>query len=167
MKPEEKKEPEKKEEVVAETQELANKVADLTGLLQRLQAEFDNYRKRTNDERKEIKNIHNHLFFEKLIPIIDNFEEALKHPCTDKNYELGMKMIHAALIDVLNNENVIIINPQGEQFTAELHEALDTDTNSEHPDNTITKVLQKGYVLNGRPIRRAKVIVNKRTEAHK
>lgn len=142
------------------TEELNKKISDVTGLLQRVQAEFENYRKRTEEEKKTIKHVHNQLIFEKIIPIIDNFEEALKHPCTDKNYEIGMKMIHASLVELLENEGVQILNPVEQAFDADMHEALSTESDKEKKENTVLKVLKKGYVLNGRPIRRAKVIVN-------
>jgi molecular chaperone GrpE len=143
------------------TEELNSKISELTNTLQRLQAEFENYRKRTEEEKKSIKHVHNQIVFHKLIPIIDNFEEALKHSCTDKNYEIGMKMIHAALVELLTNEGVTISDPVDEPFNAEIHEAISTESDKEKKENTILKTLKKGYILNGKPIRRAKVIVNK------
>lgn len=145
-------------------EDLNQKVGELTDLLQRLQAEFENYRRRTEEEKKTIKNLHSQLIFEKLIPIIDNFEEALKHECVDKNYEIGMKMIHASLAEMLSSEGVEIINPEGEKFKPEIHEAIATEEDKEKENNSILKVLKKGYLLENKPIRRAKVIVNKTEE---
>lgn len=140
----------------------SEKVKDLTQLLQRLQAEFENYKKRTNTEINDSVEMGKSTVFEKLIPIIDHFELALKHKCADENYELGMKMIHGLLIDMLTSEHVNIIDPLGQKFDPCLHEAVGTQSEEDKDDNEILEVAQKGYTLFDNVLRRARVMVNQK-----
>jgi molecular chaperone GrpE len=137
-----------------------NKLKELEDQFQRLQAEFANYKKRTNLEFEELGLVTKANMIEKLLPIIDNFELALKHNCSDENYVLGMKMIHGLLIDMLSSEHVNIIDPLGQKFDPCFHEAIGTK-NEDKDEDEILEVAQKGYVLYDKVIRRAKVIVNK------
>ena len=141
----------------------ATRVVELTELLKRLQAEFENFKRRTQEERKDFSNSAKRSFLDKIIPIVDHFEMALQHECADKNYELGMKMIHGLLIDMLISESVSILNPLDEKFDPVQHEAVGTSNNKNVKDNVIVEVKQKGYMLSGKVIRSAKVIINSKT----
>ena len=124
--------------------------------IQRLQAEFDNFRKRVDREKQEIyKNANEELVF-KLLAILDNFELALKH-IDDK----GVKMIYSELYSILEKEGLKSIKAQG-KFNPEIHEALMQEQGGE--DDKITEELQKGYTLNDKVIRASKVKITKQME---
>ncbi len=138
-----------------------DEIKDLTVLLQKLQADFDNFRKRNNDEKKEYEFIYKKQLVEKLIPIIDHFENALKHNCTDDNYALGMKMIHGLFIDFLLSEHIGIVDPLGAKFDANNHTVVEVIHDKTQDDNSIVEVKNKGYLFKDKVIRRARVVVNK------
>ena len=121
--------------------------------LQRLQAEFENFRKRIEKEKSEIfKNANKDLII-KLLGILDNFELALKH-VDDK----GINMIYSELYSILENEGLKIIKAEG-KFNPEFHEALIHEEGKEN--GKIIEELQKGYMLNDKVIRASKVKISK------
>ena len=148
----------KKKEKKKSEKEVNKELADS---FQRLQAEFANYRKRTDQEVLDSSENAKASIVEKLLPVIDNFELALKHKCADENYEMGMKMIHGLLIDMLNTEHVNIIDPLEQKFDPAIHEAIGTKK-EDKDENEILEVAQKGYILFDKVIRRAKVVVNQK-----
>jgi len=139
-------------------------IKDLTGLLQRLQAEFNNYKRRVDEEKKTYSVLAKKNFVEKLIPIIDHFELALRHECMDKNYEMGMKMIHGLLIDMLVSEHISILDPLDQKFDPNTHEVISTSYVSDKEEDVVLDVQQKGYLLGGKVIRSARVVINKKAE---
>ncbi|MGM5483631.1 MAG: nucleotide exchange factor GrpE [Nanobdellota archaeon] len=134
---------------------------ELESHLKRLQAEFENYMKRTETEKEQYKYKYISDFASKIIPIIDQFEIALKHECSDKNFYQGMMMIYSQLIDALKSEGIKEINPEGKEYDMNKHEAISVKEDKEIEENEVVQVVKKGYELNGRVIRRASVIVNK------
>ncbi len=121
--------------------------------LQRLQAEFENFRKRTEKERSDIfKNANEELII-KLLGILDNFELAMKH-LDDK----GINMIYSELYSILESEGLKIIKTEG-KFNPEFHEALIQEEGKEN--GKIIEELQKGYMLNDKVIRASKVKITK------
>ena len=121
--------------------------------LQRLQAEFENFRKRTEKEQKIIfKNANEDLII-KLLNILDNFELALEH-LDDK----GINMIYSELYDILENEGLKAIKAEG-KFDPRIHEALIQEEGEE--DEKIIEELLKGYTLNDKVIRPSKVKITK------
>ena len=121
--------------------------------LQRLQAEFDNYRKRTEKEKQEILKSANKDLIIKLLNIFDNFELALKHTNNE-----GIKMIYSELYSILEKQGLISIKAQG-KFNPELHEVLIQEEGKK--DGIILEELQKGYTLNDKLIRASKVKISK------
>ena len=121
--------------------------------LQRLQAEFDNYRKRTEKEKQEILKSANKDLIIKLLNILDNFELALKHTNNE-----GIKMIYSELYSILEKQGLISIKAQG-KFNPELHEVLIQEEGKK--DGIILEELQKGYTLNDKLIRASKVKISK------
>ncbi len=124
--------------------------------LQRLQAEFENFRKRTEKERKTIFQNANEDLIVKLLGILDNFELALKH-IDDK----GINMIYSELYIILENEGLKIIKTEG-KFDPRIHEALIQEDGEE--DEKIIEEFQKGYTLNDKVIRASKVKIIKTME---
>ena len=121
--------------------------------LQRLQAEFDNYRKRVDKEKQEILKNSNKDLIIKLLNVLDNFELALKH--TD---DKGIKMIYSELYSILEKQGLKQIKAEG-KFNPELHEVLIQEKGKK--DGIILEELQKGYTLNNKLIRTSKVKISK------
>ncbi|MFH1521722.1 MAG: nucleotide exchange factor GrpE [archaeon] len=121
--------------------------------MQRLQAEFENFRKRTEKERQAIFLNANEDLIVKLLGILDNFELALKH-IDDK----GINMIYSELYTILENEGLKPIKAEG-KFDPRIHEALIQEEGEE--DEKIIEEFQKGYMLNDKVIRHSKVKITK------
>ncbi len=134
---------------------------ELIDQLRRLQAEFENYKKRIEKERGEFSRYVKGEVIAKLLPVIDNFELAL-NSCDEKRREerfyKGVELIYAQLMEVLEKEGVRTFNPIGERFDPYKHEAMLSEE-SEREKNTIIEVLQKGYTLHDKVLRTAKVKV--------
>ncbi len=121
-------------------------------------AEFDNFRKRVEREREENRQLAVEDFIRDLLPVIDNFERALEHAGDDSGgFHQGVEMIAKQLIDLLSRRGISEINPQGEIFDPERHEAVQRVEDGEHPPGTIVFVMLKGYQADGRLIRPALV----------
>ncbi len=140
--------------------ELTHKTRELTDSLQRLQAEFENYKKRVEKEKQDLIRYASQNLIIKLLPIVDSFEIALKNHKDKNKFLEGMKLVFSQFYSLLEKEGLKQINPLGEKFDPNKHEVLICDK-SNKPDNTIIKVLQKGYILNNKPIRHAKVKIAK------
>ncbi len=121
--------------------------------LQRLQAEFDNYRKRSDKEKQEIYDNANEKLIIRLLDILDSFELALKH-----NSDKGVEMIYSQLYSLLESKGLKIIKAKG-KFNPEIHEALIQEKGYE--EDMIIEELQKGYFLNDKVIRPSKVKISK------
>ncbi len=141
-----------------EKQNKQNKEKDSNYLeqLQRLQAEFDNFRKRTEKEKYELLKNANEDLIVKLLGVLDNFELALEH-VEDK----GIKMIYSELYSILEKEGLNIIKTEGE-FDPKIHEAIIQEEGKEN--EKIVEELQKGYILNDKVIRPSKVKITKTME---
>lgn len=124
-------------------------------------AEFDNFRKRTERERNEWKNLATEDLIREILPVMDNFERALQHAgdSDPETFRQGVEMIARQLGDLLQKEGLEELNPLGAQFDPELHEAVERIENSEHEPGTVVSVLVKGYTLRGRLVRPAMVSV--------
>jgi len=131
----------------------------------RLQAEWDNFRKRTAQEREAERERAAAHVFEKLLPIIDDLELAVKHSGTDNLASLqeGIKAVYFKLKDVFEKEGVRAVCPmQGEYFDPSVHEAVGTLFDIQYPYEAIMSTYQKGYSMGGRILRNAQVIVSQR-----
>jgi len=135
---------------------------DTEALLKRVQADFLNYRRRTDEEKADLRNYYTSAMITKIIPIIDNFELALKHECVDKNYATGMEMIYKLFLETLKTEGVEQVNPAGEVFDTLKHEAINTTWNPAEKEDIVLEVITKGYGMKGKMLRRARVVVNKK-----
>ncbi|MFT4325914.1 MAG: nucleotide exchange factor GrpE [Candidatus Woesearchaeota archaeon] len=144
----------------SEMERMTQEINDLTDTLKRVQAEFDNYKKRTSLEKEAYGKVAKAQLFEKLIPIIDHFENALKHAAENDNFVMGMRMIHGLLLDLLQSEHVSILDPLDQKFDPHKHEAIGTMTDASKEGDVVLEVQQKGYMLFDKVIRQAKVVVN-------
>ena len=136
-------------------------VAEYTEHLKRLQAEFENYVKRVEKERAEISERASARLIIKLLVIVDDFDRAV-HQLKDVSPETrkGIELIFKNLHKVLAEEKVAPIKSIGEKLDPYRHEVL-LQVESDAPEETILEELQKGYLMNGRVIRYAKVKVSK------
>ncbi|CDZ16608.1 Protein grpE [Candidatus Johnevansia muelleri] len=114
-----------------------------------------------SEEVNKIKNFGLINFIKNLIPAIDSLEKSIENIKENNNLIEGLKLILKIQIDLLKKEGVNILNPLLEPFNPNYHEAMTLITNLSVEPNIIVDVLQKGYILNGRLIRPALVIVNK------
>lgn len=125
----------------------------------RLYAEFQNFRRRTDKEKNDIYAFANEKFAMGLLEVVDNFERAMEHGSeSDPKFAEGMQLILKQLQGVLEKNNVEEIEAQGKPFDPNYHNAVMTEA-AEAESGTVTKVLQKGYMLNKKVIRPSMVAV--------
>lgn len=139
--------------------EAQKKAEELNDRLLRTMAEYDNYRKRTQKEKESIYPDAISFAVQTMLPVIDNFEFALNSECTDENFKKGMEMIYGQMLESLKALNVSEINPIGNPFDPEEHNAVMHVEDDTVEENTVVEVLRKGYKLGDRVIRFAMVKV--------
>ena len=128
-------------------------------LVQRKQAEFANYRRRTESVRQEAYDDGRRDAIEKLLPVVDNLERALDAAREESALRSGVEMVLRQTLEKLTKMGVETIDPMGQPFDAELHNAVMQGSAEEGEPGTVCQVLQKGYRLGGRVIRHAMVKV--------
>jgi len=130
---------------------------------QRLQAEFDNYRKRVSRDAEDAAKRAGQRVISELLPALDNLERALAHveaggdgaQLTD-----GVRMVLQQVLDVLGKEGVEVIDPRGAQFDFNEHQAVSQLEDSSVTEGTVLDVYQRGYRMHGRVLRPASVVVS-------
>ena len=150
-------EEEPKADPLKEAQDLAEKYLDMA---RRLQADFDNYRKRTQRENEEFKKYANAGIVTDLLNVVDDLDRALEHAKEEDDLTVGIRGVRTNLMKILESNGLQEIPADG-KFDPNFHEALCTVEGDE--DNNIAEVFQKGYTLNGKVIRYSKVKVTKKT----
>ena len=153
------------EHTEAEPDELAKALAEADELRDRyvrLQAEWDNFRKRTATERAEERVRAAERLVERLLPIVDDLERAIEHSDTANEASLkeGIAAVYSKLSEVLGREGVKTIDPVGATFDTHLHHAVGKVDDDSVPDETVTQVYQKGYEMGARVLRPAMVVVS-------
>lgn len=127
-----------------------------------LMADFDNFRKRTIKEKGELIKTGTENIIKDLLPVVDDFErglEAVKNSEDAKAIREGMELIYNKFVKVFEQNGVKSMDTNGQDFDAEQHEALTTVPGDESLKNKIIDTVTKGYTLNGKVIRHAKVVV--------
>ncbi|MBD1308930.1 nucleotide exchange factor GrpE [Francisella tularensis subsp. holarctica] len=130
----------------------------------RAKAEMENIRKRAERDVSNARKFGIEKFAKELLPVIDSIEQALKHEVKLEEaitMKEGIELTAKILVDILKKNGVEELDPKGEKFDPNLHEAMAMIPNPEFEDNTIFDVFQKGYMLNGRIVRAAKVVIVK------
>ena len=152
--------------VEAETrlEEAEKAAAEANDRLLRLQADWENFRRRTAAERLAERERAAEGLVEKLLPVIDDLERAVEHASSSENAELaqfveGVAAVHAKLVSVLEKEGVEVIDPAGQPFDPLAHQAVGREENAEAYDETVAQVYLKGYRMGGKVIRSAMVTV--------
>lgn len=158
-----KKKKSKKEKKKSELEELDEKLADLTDKHLRLQAEFDNFRRRTIKEKADLIKSGGESVLVNILPVIDDFERALdslKDVADDDAGKQGTSLIYTKFEEFLKQNHVKEIDAHHNEFDVDLHEAL---TKIPAPEKKlkgkVLDVIQKGYLLNDKVIRFAKVVI--------
>lgn len=149
-------------ELVAERDRVVKEKNELQELLQRRQAEFDNFRRRSERERTEVFEFASMDAVKALLPVLDDFERAVKVESTDKVYARGIELIYQRLYEALKKLGLEPISAEDPKFNPHIHHAVEMVDTKDHPDQTILEEYQRGYYFKGRLLRPAmvKVAVN-------
>ncbi|MBL7057092.1 nucleotide exchange factor GrpE [Candidatus Woesearchaeota archaeon] len=142
-------------------QDLKADITELTLTLQRVQAEFENYKKRTEAECTEFKKYAETDLIKSFLPVLDNFELALQNKKAQDEFVKGMELIYSQLFESLEQRGLKVIKAEGEKFDPYKHEALLTEKSTKEP-NMVLQELQKGYMVCDKVIRHTKVKVSKK-----
>jgi molecular chaperone GrpE len=126
--------------------------------LRRLKAEFENSRKRQERERTRILETASERLVVELLPVLDNLDRALE---AEGDIHEGVRAIRDQLVTVLGKEGLLPVASDGQHFDPNVHEAVMSQPSEEHEEGTILQTFQRGYLLSGKPIRPAKVVVAK------
>ena len=150
-------------------EELSKKVSELEEKVKYAQAETINYRKRKDEEVTNMLKFANQDLIVDLIPILDNFERALKFDESkldenQKKFLKGFEMLYNTYMEVLKKYGVEEIEAVGKDFDPMLHEAMTIGKDETKTNDTVLECLLKGYTLHGKVIRPSKVIVNQLDE---
>lgn len=145
---------------VSEAEKQKSRADEMTAHAQRLQAEFDNYRKRTNETNKRVRQDGVVEVLEKILPVLDAIEQA-KTMIKDEGTLNGIAIIDRQLGELLNSFNVEKIESLGLPFDPNLHNAVMEEDAPEDQKGNVVKVYQQGYKIGDRVLRHAVVIVGK------
>ena len=145
--------------IAAERDQLAAEKAELEDRFLRAQAEFQNFRKRSDKDRLEFSEYASVEAVRALLPVIDDFERALQVETSDKTYVKGMELIHQRLFEALKKLGLEPIIAQGEPFDPHVHHAVEMVETEDVPDHTVLAEFQRGYNFKGRLLRPAMVKV--------
>jgi molecular chaperone GrpE len=144
-------------------QELGEKLDELNDKYLRLFSEFDNFRKRTQKEKLELFKTASEDVMVAMLPVLDDFERALKvaeENEVDANHKEGIELIYNKFKKVLEQKGLECLESQGKEFDTDFHEAI-TNIPAPSPElkGKVVDVIEKGYTLNDKVIRFAKVVV--------
>ncbi|SEO33038.1 nucleotide exchange factor GrpE [Propionispora vibrioides] len=144
--------------LVEEKNQLVNEQIDR---FKRLQADFENFKRRTRQEKEELSNIVAQNILVEILPVIDNFERALQSAAAQDAASVlaGVQMIYRQFAGVMDKVGLTAIEAVGKPFDPQQHEAVMRVEDPEQPDGTIAEELQKGYSVRGKVIRPSMVKV--------
>lgn len=150
------------EEMVAQLQE---DVAAAKDAALRAQADAQNVKRRATQDVEKARKFALEGFAKELLPVVDNLERALEAASGDeeavKPIAEGVQLTLKSFLDAMDKHNIEVVDPQGEPFDPNLHQAMSMIENPDVEPNTVIAVMQKGYTLNGRLVRPAMVMVSK------
>ncbi|AQQ66820.1 nucleotide exchange factor GrpE [Microbulbifer agarilyticus] len=152
----------------AQDEEIASlhqQLSDHKDMVMRAQAEVQNARRRAQQDVEKAHKFGQEKLLKDLLPVVDNLERALatidKDDEAQKAVREGIELTQKSFIDTLTKSGMELIDPAGEPFDPELHQAMTQIPNGDVEPNTVLDVFQKGYRLNGRLLRPAMVVVSK------
>lgn len=144
----------------AETEALKVQLAEGAERMKRLQADFENFRRRTRQEKEELSNMVVQDFIKELLPMLDNFDRAMAAEATDAaKFQQGVEMIYNQLTEILKNKGMELIDTKDAKFDPNFHQAVMRVENPDLEDEAIAMELQKGYMVKGKVIRPSMVQV--------
>ena len=147
-----------------DVEELRRERDTLQDRLLRTAAEFDNYRKRVERDRREVSDLAVADAVQDLLPIIDNLERALQAAAAENDpLRKGVELIHRQMMDVLRKRGVKTIDVLGADFDPNIHQAVAHEDSETHREGEVMEELQRGYKLGDRLLRPAMVKVAKRS----
>lgn len=149
-------------DITADRDRISREKAELQDLLQRRQAEFENFRRRNERERGELLEFASMDTVKALLPALDDFERALKVESADGEYARGMELIYQRFYEALKKLGLEPISAEVPLFNPHIHHAVEMVDTKDHADQTILEEYQRGYYFKGRLLRPAmvKVAVN-------
>jgi molecular chaperone GrpE len=157
----------KSEDTMMKLKEKEKEAAENFDKYMRAVAELENYNKRAAKEKAESIKYGNENLLKDILPLADSLDRACRHACTSEDFEAfkaGLKLLQDQLCCCLEKHGVEKIEVVGKDFDPNVHEALLQVNTEEHGDNKVVDEFEKGYLLNSRLLRPAKVSVSKRTK---
>ena len=151
---------EQAQDPAAELEALKKQMAEGAERMKRLQADFENFRRRTRQEKEELSNMVVQDFIKELLPMLDNFDRAMAAEATDAaKFQQGVEMIYNQLTEILKNKGMELIDTKDAKFDPNFHQAVMRVENPDLEDEAIAMELQKGYMVKGKVIRPSMVQV--------
>jgi len=148
--------------------ELEAQVKDWQDKLLRKAAEFENYKRRTENDQFNLITYAAESFIVKLLPIVDDFERTLEHIDdinNNKSVKDGIKLVYEKLLKVLNDQGIKKMQTKGQPFNVDYHDALMQKKDDSVPDHTVLEEIESGYLYRDKVIRHAKVIVSEESSS--
>lgn len=158
--------PVKEEELMKKLEEAQRKAEENYDKYLRAMAELENYKKRAARDKAEAIRYGNESLLRDILPLMDNLDRALEHACNSTDFEAfktGLRMLQEQLLGCLKKHGVEQIEAVGKDFDPNVHEALAQIESDQHEPSKVVSEFEKGYLLNGRLLRPAKVTVCKPT----
>jgi len=155
--------PHEKKTEDAKTEAKPAEIEQLTDRILRLQADYDNFRKRTIRDQSEMAARANADFLLQILPIMDHFERGLRDARAhkaDKSVVDGFQLIYDQFLGALLNAGLTPINAEGQMFDPNFHEAITHVPSDEHPADTVVTETRRGYLLGDKLLRASQVIVS-------
>ena len=152
----------------AELEAAKQTIEDQKDSVVRAAAEVENIRRRTAQDVEKAHKFALEKFANELLPVLDNLERAIEFADKEndaiKSVIEGVEMTAKSFVDAVAKFGVEVVSPQGETFNPEFHQAMSIQPSADVEPNTVIAVMQKGYLLNGRLLRPAMVMVSKAAE---
>ena len=148
---------------ISELEKLRSETEELKNKWLRAQAEFENFRRRTRQEKEETAKYASKRLIEQLLPVFDNFDRALQSSKENQDFEAlykGVDMIFRQFSAILEQEGLKPMDVVGQSFNPEFHQAVMQVESEEHEEGMIVEEIQKGYMLKDKVIRPAMVKVS-------
>lgn len=145
--------------------EKAAKVDECTDKMLRLQADYENRKKRQEKEKLDFLKFANENLITELLRVMDDFARAIDSAKNSNDAKVllqGLEMVRHDFQDIMEENGLKAIDPKGQPFDPEKHEAIEHIENDDHPENVVLEVMRKGYELNGKILRPASVKVSKK-----
>jgi molecular chaperone GrpE len=150
----------KHDETAEKLQEMGEKLAEMNDKYVRLYSEYENYRKRTTTEKAELIINGSKETIKAVLPVVDDMERALQAMADEDSAKEGVQLIYNKMMNILGQKGLKAIEAKGQKFDENLHEAITQfPASDESQKGTVVDVVEKGYYLNDKVLRYAKVVV--------